>query len=517
MASLTTQPTENKLFIENYKILHTGPEHGTKLSHNYHTVDLVTALLTKMSMEELLLAFNVDRSGSMSTKARDGYSSLEHTLHTAKNIIHYLEELKDENPNLNIRLLINAFDNKMKNCGYLNIGDKNTKDYIANLEKLHPRGTTNISDAFDVIKQDAIYNATDESKKAHILMTDGQPNGGKTSAEGILESNPGGSQVYIGYGTDHNAELLQKMAELSNGAYHFVDSVENAGMVYGEIIHGLLYAAVKDITVTVKGAEVYDFTKNTWTNSVKFNSFASEHTQSLILRSSWDSVDIVSVNVNYTETGNGVIHSKTDTFNCYNCTNGETKQTDRDIVVEKQMFRQQVLDGLWRARYTKDYDKKQKLKTELITLEKNIKEFMKTKNLEDDAFMQKLATDLYVAYNGIDSYCGAAFIGSRLNTQGNQRAYDVNNFDQLARQNAVDLGDAIFGGGPSPIYRGTGGRVPERCSYPRQQSAPVAPIELPKPNMVRQSSCYTTPTQASVMRHCSQQMPADMDDIEEEN
>ena len=142
---------------------------------------------------------------------------------------------------------------------------------------------------------------------------------------------------------------------------------------------------------------------------------------------------------------------------------------------------------------------------------------MKTKNLEDDAFMQKLATDLYVAYNGIDSYCGAAFIGSRLSTQGNQRAYDVNNFDQLARQNAVDLGDAIFGGGPPPIYRGTGGRVPERCSYPRQQSAPVAPIELPKPNMVRQSSCYTTPTQASVMRHCSQQMPDDMDDIEEEN
>ena len=105
------------------------------------------------------------------------------------------------------------------------------------------------------------------------------------------------------------------MAELSNGTYHFVDSIENAGMVYGEIIHGLLYAAVKDITVTVTGAEVYDFTKNKWSNTVKFNTFASQHTQSLILRSSWDSVDIVTVNIVYTETGNGVIHSKTDSFN----------------------------------------------------------------------------------------------------------------------------------------------------------------------------------------------------------
>ena len=171
------------------------------------------------------------------------------------------------------------------------------------------------------------------------------------------------------------------------------------------------------------------------------------------------------------------------------------------------MFRQQVLDGLWRARYTEDYDLKQKLKTELITLEKNIKEFMKTKNLEDDAFMQKLATDLYVAYNGIDSRYGAAFIGSRLSTQGNQRAYDVNNFDQLTRQNAVDLGDQIFG-----RYRNMS------FNAPRQQSAPTAPLStigLPKPNMVRQSSCYTTPTQADVMRHCSQQIPDDMDDIEE--
>ena len=60
------------------------------------------------------------------------------------------------------------------------------------------------------------------------------------------------------------------MAKLSNGSYHFVDTIENAGMVYGEIIHSLLYKTVEDIKVYVEGVEVYDFNENCWTNKVKF-------------------------------------------------------------------------------------------------------------------------------------------------------------------------------------------------------------------------------------------------------
>ena len=199
----------------------------------------------------------------------------------------------------------------------------------------------------------------------------------------------------------------------------------------------------------VKGAEVYDFTTNKWSNKISFNTFASEHTQSLIMRNSWDTVEPITFNIVYTETGNNVKHSKTEVFNSYNCTNGESKETGRIIDVEKQMFRQKALDALFRAKPSKrrlGY-KKITLKIELLELQKDLKEFMKRNKLEDDAFMQKLVTDVYVAYTGIDSYNGPAFINARRATQGYQRAYDVNNFDGLTRQNAMDLGDAIFGGG----------------------------------------------------------------------
>ena len=528
MASITANtPTENKLFIENYNILQESKEDSkyTNLTHNYHTVDLVTGELSSVSRRELVTALNIDRSGSMADSGKDGHSALEHTIHTTKNIISYLEDLKEDNPELNLTILVNAFDNQMKNLGAYQIGDEeNKKAYFKKLEKLEPRGSTNIEGAFQAIKNDELYTSTPDDNKAHILMTDGKPNCGKVSAVGILESNPSGNQIYIGYGTGHDAKLLQRMAELSNGTYHFVDSIENAGMVYGEIIHGLLYAAVKDITVTVTGAEVYDFTKNKWSNTVKFNTFASQHTQSLILRSSWDSVDIVTVNIVYTETGNGVIHSKTDSFNCYNCTNGESKVDSRNIIVEKQMFRQRALEGLYKAKEHNAYDhtKKTELKKQLIELEKEMKKFMKTNSLDDDAFMLKLVADVFVAYTGIDSYFGDAFIGARLANQGNQRAYEINDLSSLTRQNAVDLGGAIFGGPPPSIYRQTAsGRVPERCSYPRQQSAPPASLphlSMPKPNMIRQSSCYTTPTQATVMRECSQPItptPSETEELEE--
>ena len=58
MASITTHTqkptTENKLFIENYKILQSAPEskEESTLTHNYHTVDLVTNKLSTMSLKD---------------------------------------------------------------------------------------------------------------------------------------------------------------------------------------------------------------------------------------------------------------------------------------------------------------------------------------------------------------------------------------------------------------------------------------------------------------------------------
>ena len=304
MSSLAAQsPMASKLFIENYKILQNAPENkDIRPTHNYHSVDLVTSSVNKPNFEKFLLALNIDRSGSMGTLDKSGKTPLEFTLHTVKCLIDYLNDIKKDNPEIKIKVLLNAFDDKQVKIGLHEIGkDEDSKlKYIEKINSITPRGSTNIEGAFQAILHDELYLETSDIAKAHILFTDGKPNIGRQSATGITSSNPGGKQIYIGYGSGHDSKLLQDMSKLVKGEYHFVDNIENAGMVYGEIIHGLLFESVRDIKVTIKGAEAYDFEYNVWSKHINFNSFSSEHSQTLILRSNWDSVEPISVNVIYT-------------------------------------------------------------------------------------------------------------------------------------------------------------------------------------------------------------------------
>ena len=148
----------------------------------------------------------------------------------------------------------------------------------------------------------------------------------------------------------------------------------------------------------------------------------------------------------------------------------------------------------------------------LLELKKNMEEFMKRNKLEDDAFMQKLVTDVYVAYTGMTNPFGAAFIGSRLSSQGRQQAYDINNFDGLA---AADFNNIFPPRGnlrrcsqPAPCTRGLG--------LAKETSAPMT-IMAPPIMSLRQTSCYTTATQATAMRCCSQQVPNEDVDTDEED
>lgn len=487
MSSLATQsPKTSKLFIENYKILQNTPENkDNRPSHNYHCVDLVTSSVNKPNFENFLLALNVDRSGSMDTRDKTGKTSLEYTIHTVKCLIDYLEEIKTNNPDINIKVLLNAFDDRQLKIGLYEIGKgKNSKlKYFEKINSIKPRGSTNIEGAFQAILQDELYLETSDTEKAHILFTDGQPNKGRQSAEGITSANPGGKQIYIGYGSSHDSKLLQKMAKNVNGDYHFVDNIENAGMVYGEIIHSILFAVVKTITIRVNGAEVYDFINNVWSDEINFNSFSSEHVQTLILRSSWDSIKPVSVNIIYTEISNNNTHCKRDEFNEYIYSHDETKEITRNLDVEKQIYRQKTMEILSKA-LNRDFTDVLGFKESIIAFEKGVKDFIKKKNLEDDPFMLKLVTDIYIAFTGLNSYSGNAFIGSRLTSQGCQRAYQANDLSSLRQPAESQI-----------TFRS--------ASLKRNECSPPDTL-LAVPKTMRETSCYTTPSQQRTMRSMSQ-------------
>ena len=496
--------SSNFLFMENYQILQKSPEIGTNLSHNYHTLDLVTSQNDNI-VEEFILGISLDISGSMSVTSTSYKSILDYCIHTVINIIKYLERVYIDNEHISITLIINAFDDKIEKLGMLKIG-QDSSNMIKKLKTLYPRGGTDISNAFNEMSTNSIYKECDNTKKAHILFTDGIPNKGSISAEGILKFNPGGDQIFIGYGTGHDAKLLQEMAKLSNGSYHFVDTIENAGMVYGEIIHSLLYKTVEDVKVYVEGVEVYDFNENCWTNKLNFTSFASEHVQTLVMRSPWNSVELPKCNIIYTESKNKILHSKTDSYNLYNCTNGEAKECDRNISVEKQIFRQRTMELLNEAMvingfqepYKTPSDEYYDFKNKLDAFYGELKKFMETKKLNDDAFMIKLLGDIYTASNSISP----AFIGSRLTSQGLQRAYQVNYTPDM-----FDFEDHMFRSASvnnthDGMMRSSTLPIPRRLNFDTDDNDRAL---TPPPTMARETSCYTTPSQINVMRCVSGQ------------
>jgi hypothetical protein len=95
---------------------------------------------------------------------------------------------------------------------------------------------------------------------AVILLTDGHINSGVTSTAGLtlMAAGIGTMPFYsLGYGADHNRELLRDLGLQSRGSYTFVDSEEVLPVAMGEMIGGLRTEVLQNASVTVNGEGDY--------------------------------------------------------------------------------------------------------------------------------------------------------------------------------------------------------------------------------------------------------------------
>jgi Mg-chelatase subunit ChlD len=120
---------------------------------------------------------------------------------------------------------------------------------------LRTDGCTNLSAGLMNINE-CLADTPPTHKSGVLLLTDGHANRGVSSAEGLqqivqqlIAANPALTLTTVGYGHDHNIELLRNIATTGAGSYNIVYNLENVATTFGEVLGGMTTVVAQNVVV----------------------------------------------------------------------------------------------------------------------------------------------------------------------------------------------------------------------------------------------------------------------------
>ena len=468
-----TSPTPS-IITFTHKLLQNEKETNSELSHNFG-ISTIKVGTTSLLDNKYHFVITFDRSGSMSRVMGE-------VKHTIKNMLNYLCDIECD-----IFVTIMFFDHELiilkKN---MQINEESKKDLIEQLETLDARGTTNFELPFQKITE--LY--MEDIQNIHIFMTDGHPNVGETRTTQLFTLlDTRYEHNFMGFGVGHNENLLYTLTEKTNGNYYFIDSIENAGMIYGEVLNKILYRRFENITYSSleenpstkespsteeSPIEFYNYKTNEWSNTYSVGSAGSEDTFTTHFRFPWD-ISYESLPLSFTITYNDltsstntpIIHTSNITEQEYH-PNVEIPADMRHVDVEKYYYRQLVLEKMFVVNKTNRQITQSSMSLlqpsnavstrvhsdEIETLFNKVKTFMEEKDLTEDLFMKQLLDDLSILFRSQRNPTMSAYGLARQISQGAQRAYNVVNMGPVPTYAPANMQVPVGGGGPT-IYQGS--------------------------------------------------------------
>lgn len=428
--------TNNGINIEEIPISIPSPKFG---------IVNLKAVSSPAQENEFDFIFMVDCSGSMSHDCSDGKNKIEHIIHTIKNIVLYFKS----NTFIKVHITIDAFNNYVERIlERSSINEDNYMSMIEKIDKLIPNHNTDIELALNSIKDTTqiIKSQFPNNNIVVIFMTDGKINCG-SSEHSILSTivDTTITNVFVGFGIDHDSHLLNTLGNLENSSYYFIDKLENSGLVYGEILHGNIYNLISDVVISIKNGLVYDFKNNIWVEILYLGKICSEANKIYHIASSNPDDCIVTLSA-----------SKNANVNVNFNVNITITKTEEYTDLTKYIYRQRTLQHLYiacnfiktknidnnfniglRFRFD-DYEYNSEMLQEESVIQKNLRKFikemkyyMKENNIEDDKFMINLCDDICICYRTFKSKFAAMYSYSRHSSQGTQRCYTVTNTPEV--------------------------------------------------------------------------------------
>jgi len=489
----------------------------TSPQKNYFGVINLKIKKTNPITQKRHFVFSIDCSGSMNDLCNDGKTKNDHSNHTLINMITYFAE----HPELMVSITVYAFDCSIYTIiENQDVTQENLDKLIQDIKKIRPKDMTNIEKALINSREYIVNYCTKntDSNVTHIFMTDGDATQGNTIPSKLKEYVSSlVSNIFIGFGIEHNVYLLKELASDNKNNYYFVDALEKAGLVYGEILHSIIYRVLENTNISVVNGLIYDWKKNSWVDRIDIGDLVNE--------------------------SNKIIHVLSDNpsefsclLQCSLCGSKENfelsiqnmiKKTDvsyRDSVVDddnddkldgfteltKYKYRQRTQQLLYEANlhnfnnlkckkplkispyhidYYDDfckihYENGKILKAKMKDLLKEMQQFLdkpsqtlenveKVENLEpkEPNLYKLLCDDIYICLHTFDTSHGAMYSCARQTSQGAQRSYSATYTPRVDKGNAFDnvnnVTSLINGCGPPRFMRSYAiNSVSPSLSYP---------------------------------------------------
>jgi hypothetical protein len=394
-----------------------------------------------VSEQEQEFIFTIDQSGSMTDKCLDGRSKMQHIIHTLKNMILYFYN----NLIVNLHVTVFAFDDKFVTIiERTQISATNLQEILTKVEDIQPNGSTNIELA---LKETGKYITQIKAVNPlhnvnHIFMTDGDATVGSNDhnvLKDLVDSSV--ENAFIGFGTNHDSALLTHITNYRNSSYHFIDALEKAGLVYGEILHGILYKYLTDVEVSIENGLVYDFKVNQWLDKLFIGDISGEANKTYHLISNTpENCKIILSCKNLGEKYSFEVFELIDSES--NHTKYIYRQKTLELlfevsILQKNKFELQKLHHFsalslscnskddYHFKLKKNKNEENELKDKLHTFFKEIKKYMADNNLDGDNFLKNLCDDIYISHKTLGTTYGAMYSTARQTSQGTQRCYTV--------------------------------------------------------------------------------------------
>jgi uncharacterized protein YegL len=401
------------------------------------------------------IVFTIDCSGSMSDKCKDDRTKMQHIKHTITSILHQFSQ----NDTHIFNVCVACFDETINELfDFTIVNNENIDKLITKINSIYPKTTTNliaplkyskdkykkfieIKQKFDA-KQEVKYKLDNNDdyispyKFIHIHLTDGDDTSGNTEDQLVDEVCHDFKNIFIGFGKDHNSLLMENMCGGICNEYKYIDILECAGLVYGEIIHSLLYLVYEYTTINIENGLIYDYINNIWVNKLDIGYVIADKPRSFHIKTTTEKLNLMKINIVST----GKVH-------IYSCNNNIEKND-----LTKYLYRQKVLELLYEAKKAKKLREKKEIRNKLKVMFDLLKNKMVELNVEDDPFWKVMCDDLYITCLTITSKHAHMYLSARLTSQGQQNAYNVTSINYEDISNTFNTRRNFTIKRPTPRY-----------------------------------------------------------------